>query len=190
MKTLFTILAFAFLNLTAYAGQELDKFKQDVDTYMLAQAVNPTKLIKYSDANGDLARTVLDPNRLQKIISLIYKDQINNNRLEFFFDIYMPVVFDYLKVFKTSRESYDEEYIDAFESLYHMMVTMPEQERKHNSTAAQITQLHKSSGMSPSMSDGLLSNFEKDITDGKFSKFYNPIAKLRLLKLQSVASKP
>jgi hypothetical protein len=29
MKTLFTIFAFAFLNMTAQAGQELDRFKQE-----------------------------------------------------------------------------------------------------------------------------------------------------------------
>ena len=68
MKTLFIALAFAFLSFNAHAGQEIDKYKQDVAAYMLARAVNPTKLIKYSDANGDLAKTVLNPNRLQKII--------------------------------------------------------------------------------------------------------------------------
>jgi hypothetical protein len=185
MKTLFTIFAFAYLSFTALAGQELDKFNQDIDTYLAAQAVNPKELLKYSDEKGDLARAVLDPDRLQKMIVAIFKEPVDDKKFKTTLDKYGSISKNYREVFETGKGNYDSEYLDVFEGIYHYTVTVNKQYAMLKTTKAE--EAESLNGMLPIVAGALLSSFEKDINDGKFSQFYTPIARLRLSKLQSLA---
>jgi hypothetical protein len=186
MKKLFTILAFAFLHLTAHAGQEIDKFRQDMEKYLTAQAVNPTELIKYSDEKGDLARAVLDPDRLQKLVLAITIDPYDEKQYEADFQKFGTILNKYREIFETGQGKYDSEYLDVIESTYQLFVTAFKQKIKLKSTNED--EARSINGIIPIAAGAMVLNFEKEINDGKFSKFSTPIARLRLSKLQSLAS--
>ena len=186
MKTLFTVLAFAFLSFTAHAGQELDKFNQDIDAYLAAQAVNPKELIKYSDEKGDLARAVLDPNRLQKLVVAITIDPFDEKQFEADFQKFGTVLNKYREIFENGQGKYDSEYLDVIESTYQFAVTGFKQKAKLKATTEE--EAISLNGFLPMIAGALVLNLEKEINDGKFSQFSTPIAKLRLSKLQSLTS--
>ena len=186
MKTLFTVLAFAFLNFTAHAGQELDKFKQDIEAYLTAQAVNPTALITYSDEKGDLLRAVLDPDRLQKVIVATVVDPFDEKQFEADFQKHATILIKYRELFETRQGKYDSEYLDVVETTYQIAVIGFKQKAKLKTTTEE--EARSLIGFLPMIAGALVLNLEKEINDGKFSQFSTPIAKLRLSKLQSLAS--
>ena len=132
MKTLFTLLAFAFLNLTAHAGQELDKFKQDVDALFAAQKANSNQIITYSDEKGYLVKAVLSPERYGSMIAETSDGNIDMEQHKETFDKFGLTINHFLNSFKKQNGKYDEEYLDSFEILVRIAVAGANVVKKSN----------------------------------------------------------
>jgi hypothetical protein len=193
MKTLFTILAFAFLNLTAQAGQELDKFKQDVDALFAAQKANSNQIITYSDEKGYLVKAVLDPERYGRMIAESPYGNIDTQQHKETFENFGLTVNYFLNSFKKQHGKYDKEYLDSFEILFRIAVAganivkkVTLDNNKTEESRAFAESVIKSATAAPQL---MISALEKDIADGKFSMLFTPIAQKRLDQLQDFASK-
>jgi hypothetical protein len=188
MKKLFTILAFAFLNLTAQAGQELDKVNQDIDTYFLTQALKPNEIIKYADENGFIAKAVLNPERFQKIINETKDEKNGSEQISDLLAKFISISSRYDTAFHKFHGQYDAEYLDAFEigstltmhGLQNLQLVSRTSQTNESTTKALGVLVTMASAMQKNMYDVLA----KDIADGKFSMPYTPIAEKRLNKLR------
>jgi hypothetical protein len=194
MKTLFTILAFTFLNLTAYAGQEFDKLKQDVDTYAAAQAVNPTELIKLSDSQGSLVRAVLNTERIKSVVTEGLKEDIDNLQLHLITIKFIQINGSYMGALHKLRGAYDLEYLDSLEVL-HELARYPL--RRINVQLEKIKDQPKKAELEKFLQAGKI-DLPKMLSDGLeiliaknlFSADFVPIAEERLKKFRAESGKP
>ena len=90
MKRLFFALLLIFHFSCVFAGEELDQFKKDISDYLLEQNKTPSKIIKYSDNNGNIARAVLNPDRAKRFIAEIRKESDYPEKLKTVLEQYKP----------------------------------------------------------------------------------------------------
>jgi hypothetical protein len=194
MKTLFTILAFAFLHLTAQAGQEFDKLKQDVEIYTTVQAVSPNELIKYSDSQGSLVRAILNTERIQRVVAEGLKDDVDNLQLHLITIKYIQINGNYMGALHKFRGAYDLEYLDSLEVL-HELARYPH--RRMNAQLEKIKDQPKKTELEKFLQAGKI-DLPKILSDGLeiliaknlFSADYVTLAEERLKKLRAESSKP
>ena len=122
MKTLFALLAFAFLNLTAHAEQELDRFKQDVEALFAAQKENSNNVITYADEKGYLVKAVLDPERFGRMIAESPEGFADKDQYKDAFEKFNTTNNYFLKAFKQNHGKFDEEYLDSYEILFRLSI--------------------------------------------------------------------
>ena len=194
MKTLFTILAFAFLSLTARAGQELDKFKQDVDALFAAQKANSNQIITYADEKGYLVKAVLNPERYGRMIAESPAGFSNTeNYVEQYketFEKFNPTINYFLTAFKQHHGKYDEEYLDSFEIIYRLALVGADLAKKTKLDNIKADEARtfsetiiKAVTLVPQL---MIYGLGKDIADGKFSMLFTPIAEKRLDKIRNL----
>jgi hypothetical protein len=188
MKTLFTFLAFAFLNLTAHAGQELDKVNQDIDTYFLTQALKPNEIIKYADEYGFIAKAVLNPERIQKIINDAKDEKNGAEQISEVLVKFISISSRYDTAFHKFHGQYDAEYLDAFEIVskltMHGLQNLQLLSRTPQTNESTTEALGVLATIASTMQKAMYDRLAKDIADSKFSVLYTSIAEKRLDKLR------
>jgi hypothetical protein len=196
MKKLIVLLSLFLLNLIASAGQELEKFKQDVALLSDAQKGTPNNIISYADANGYLVKAVLNPERFERMSSESLENTLEAEQYKDTFEQFKPIINKYLALFKQEHGKYDEEYLDSLEILHQIVVTgikMIQKANNANATKAKNEEakefIEAALKMSATVPKLIQKSLEKDIADGKFSMLFTPIAEKRLDKLRDLASK-
>jgi hypothetical protein len=197
MKTLFTILAFTFLSFTAQAGEELDKFKQDVDALFFAQKANSNQIITYADEKGYLVKTVLNPERYGRMIDESPSGFINienyNEKYKETFEKFTSTINYFLTSFKQQHGKYDEEYLDSFEIVFRLALDGAKLVKKvtfdKNKTDESRASAESVIEIVSSAPKIIIYGLGKDIADEKFSMLFTPIAEKRLEKLRDLAKR-
>jgi hypothetical protein len=197
MKTLFTILAFTFLSFTAQAGEELDKFKQDVDALFFAQKANSNQIITYADEKGYLVKTVLNPERYGRMIDESPSGFINienyNEKYKETFEKFTSTINYFLTSFKQQHGKYDEEYLDSFEIVFRLALDGAKLVKKvtfdKNKTDESRASAESVIEIVSSAPKIIIYGLGKDIADEKFSMLFTPIAEKRLEKLRDLVKR-
>ena len=182
------LISFSF---TANAGPVLDKFKHDVNAYLAAQAENPNKVIKYSDAQGKIARAVLNPARIQPLVAETLEEINGAEQLKAALDLYKPVSANYATAFEQLHGKYDEEFLDSFEVMYQMTLAgmrplqnIKPEDIKDESIRPVVEAAIKMASAMPTL---LLQVLKKSVEEGKFSSSFTPTVNARIQALQAAS---
>jgi len=194
MRKLTLTLAGALLSLSAQAGPLIDQFTADVRAYQAVQSAAPDRVIRYSDPQGALARTVLNPARVQPMVAEALDEVDGGDKIKAALDAYKPISVKYAKAFEQLHGKYDEEYLDSFESMYRITLggMKPLQSVKPDDIpdAAMRSMVEAAIKMAQALPGLLISLLDKQVGDGKFSADFTPVARARLEALRASLSKP
>lgn len=196
MKRLFFALLLNIHVSYAFAGDEFNQLMADISTYQSEQRKAPDHIIKYSDDNGNVARSVLNPDRAKRFIDEIMNEPHYAEKLKEVLYQYKPITQNYVKAFDRSPGQYDAEYLDHFEFYFQLLVANGASMRNlHLETIqneGQRALLEAFSKLVLAMPSILLDMLEKQINDNKFSEPFKPqaVAKLNHFReIQSLALK-
>ncbi len=192
MKSLIFTVLLTFQVSYAFAGEELNLLKKDITAYLTEQNKTPNQIIKYSDGNGDVARAVLNPDRVQRFIDEIIKENDYPETLKAVLEQYKPVSQNYMTAFSLSPGQYDAEYLDHFDFLFQLMVANARPSRNVNFDAIQDegmrVMLQATAKMLQAMPSLFIVMLEKQIKDKKFSEAFTPQALAKLNHLREIQS--
>jgi len=191
MRTLTLILSGTLLSLTAQAGPLIDQFNADVRAYQNVQAAAPDRVIRYSDAQGELARAVLNPARVQSMVTEALEEVDGGDKLKAALSAHKPIALKYAKAFEQLPGKYDEEYLDSFESTYRITLggMKPLQSVKPEDIPdpAMRPMVEAAIKMAQALPTLLMSVLEKQVVDGKFSASFVPVVKARMQAMRASA---
>lgn len=132
MNKLFLAVFLIFHTSFAYAGEKFDSLKKEIADYLVEQNKTPDKIIKYGDSNGNLALTILSPNKVVDVLAEISQEKDYPSKLWLLTQRYDPIGHKYGNAFEQSQGQYDAEYLDYFEVFYWLMVANAKQLQKVN----------------------------------------------------------
>lgn len=188
MKRVILAILFVFQFSCAYAGEEFEKFIKDMATLSSEQSKTPDKIIKYSDSNGEIARAVLNPERVVRIQNEL-KYEINPwFKLKLMSDQYAPIATNYDSAVRQFPGQYDAEYMDLVECVYHLANNMAKLSIEFDRSIARddarkplVEEISKKVQIIPVIA---LKKIEAEITENRFSPTFTPKAIARLKQLQ------
>ncbi len=187
-------LTLSLWGIAAHAGPLLDQFTADVRAYRTAQSTAPDRVIRYSDAQGALARAVLNPARVQPMVAEALEEVDGGDKLKAVLEAYKPISVKYAKAFDQLHGKYDEEYLDSFESAYRItlggMKPLQSVKPEEIPDAAMRPMVEAAIKMAQALPGMLLSLLDKQLADGKFSADFTPVARARLEALRASLPKP
>lgn len=194
MKRLTAAAALILCSVSAFAGPQLDQFNQDIAAFTAAQAATPDKTIRYSDAQGPLARAVLDPQRINAMVAEALQEPKGGDQLKAALESYKPIMARYATAFGQGPGMYDEEYLDGFETMYQTMLASVKQlqgvkteDIKDETMRPVIESAMKMVAAMPAL---LLRVLEKQLQEGRFAPSSMPGAIARIDRLRAGAATP
>lgn len=194
MKRLTTAAALILCSVGTFAGPRLDQFNQDIAAFTAAQAAIPDKTIRYSDAQGPLARAVLEPQRITAVVAEALQEPKGGDQLKAALESYKPIMARYATAFGQGPGVYDEEYLDGFETMYQAMLASVKQlqgvkpeDIKDEAVRPVIESAMKMAAAMPAL---LLRMLEKQLQEGRFAPASMPGVIARLDRLRAGAPPP
>lgn len=121
-KVLVVFLASISLSM-AHAGQEVDGFKSDIKNYLSEQQKKPDKIIKYTDKNGMIAKSVLNPGRIEGLVAEVLAEANGAENLKSTLELFKPIASNYGFAFGKYKGEYNEEYLDSLELSYRLVLS-------------------------------------------------------------------
>lgn len=122
MKRLVVLAALTLSVSSAFAGAELDRFKQAASVYLAEAEKQPGQLIKYEDRNGSVARSVWDTKKFSRVINELKDDPEAYSKLQRVINPLTPLAQQYLDEFQKSRGAYGVVVLDIMDQSFQMAV--------------------------------------------------------------------
>jgi hypothetical protein len=188
MYRLILTLLVALHSSAVFAGMEFEQFRKGVSEYVLEQNKTPNKIIKYSDSNGNVARTVLSPERAARLVEEVRHESGYAEKIETALELYAPVTQNYLAAFNRLPGQYEAEYLDHFDFIYQLLLASINSHREEDFDAIKDKgarkQKRESAEAMQAMPALFLQMLEQQINENKFSAAFTPLAKAKLTHLQ------
>lgn len=99
------------------AASEYEAMRIDIQKYLAEQGKMPSHLIRYAEPQGLLVKSILSPERFEKVLAEINENREKHDLLKTFNNDIKPVMSSYASAFKLFRGQYDEEYLDVVEDM-------------------------------------------------------------------------
>ena len=115
MKRLLAAVALALFSYACRSSDTFDQYVQSIGALEQAQAAKPGAIIRYSDAGGDLARSVLDPAHALPMVNLFGELQKQGIRRGDLPNLLQPALSRYERAFADDPAHYEHEYLDSLE---------------------------------------------------------------------------
>jgi hypothetical protein len=152
--------------------------------------MNPNHIINYSDDNGNLARSILDPARIETVFKELSGEINNPASMKSLSDAYKPVLQNYEQAFTQLPGKYDAEYLDTMDVMTRMLLhsvqtlqAIDTSKVTDENAKAMLQAVRKMAVMVPAM---VLKAFDQQIKTNKFSPEFTPVAIKRLQTLQEL----
>lgn len=125
MKKLLTkaiAVCFVFLAVApSFAGAKADKYLSDLSELESAQSKNPKQIIAFSDTEGDLAKKVVDPVRVNEVLDEFSLEIDQAESFKVFTSKITPVMKNYITAFEQIPGKYDQEFLRSFEIMFTLL---------------------------------------------------------------------
>lgn len=192
MKKIILATYLIFISFSAFAGVEFESIQADITSYLQEQGKTPNHIIRYSDENGNVARLVLDPSRIGKVLTELSGEINQAASSKALVDMYKPVAENYERAFSEVPGKYDAEYLDMQESMFRVIMagvkplqSIDVSQIKDKDIRVMIEGVQK---MMKSLPKLMLGSFEQQIKTNKFSPEFIPAATARLETLKKLQS--
>ena len=187
MIKLLTAIACLFYLTSAFADAEIETLNQNIENYLTEQNKTPKQLINYKNSNGNLLKALLSEEHSDLVAKTVTDKSIDIQIRRTTSKKLNDIINSYNLAFNQQPNEYDEEHFEANELRFKLMLCSaknPEFFSLPNATPQQKEQLTALLKLTPPIQ---LARIKKEITEGKYSKEFTPIAESRLKQLESLA---